>query len=106
MNNSGLPADVQEFMDHIGQNVKMSGHLAWEEKAKIKEAMMDYRDRWSRSRVTPEALKEKCLQVGMRDDETRLVLDWLDKAQKGKRLIPSRRIGLRWPGDQGSNRPG
>ncbi|MEV3848134.1 MULTISPECIES: hypothetical protein [Streptomyces griseus group] len=102
MDNTGLPADVEEFMDHqIGQNVKQSGCLHWEEKAKLKEAMMDYRDRWSRFRVTPEALREKCFAVGMREDETRLVMDWLDKAQNGKHLIPSRRIGLKWPGNQG-----
>ncbi|MEV0480063.1 hypothetical protein AB0I69_05490 [Streptomyces sp. NPDC050508] len=97
MNSTGLPADVNEFMDDIAMNVKQSGCLAWEEKAKIKEAMMDYRDRWSRSRVTPEALREKCLQIGMRDDETRLTMDWLNKTQNGRQLNPSRRIGLRWP---------
>ncbi|WP_141743750.1 hypothetical protein [Streptomyces agglomeratus] len=97
MNNPGLPADVNKFMDDIGRHVKLSGCLVWQEKAKIKEAMMDYRDHWSRPLVTPEALREKCLQIGMREDETRLVMDWLNKTQNGGILIPKRRIGLKWP---------
>ncbi|MFZ4300998.1 hypothetical protein ACOZE3_24170 [Streptomyces cinereoruber] len=91
MSTPGLPPDVDKFMDYIGQNVKLSGCLAWEEKAKIKADMMNVRTRWEISRVSPDALRKKCLEIDLKDSETRDVMDWLGKVQQGRQLRPNPR---------------
>ncbi|MET9915039.1 hypothetical protein ABZZ74_51800, partial [Streptomyces sp. NPDC006476] len=60
MSNSGLPADVDEIMDLVGAWAEVSGHLKWNEQARIKADMMNVRHRWSSSRVSLEALRSKC----------------------------------------------
>ncbi|MCX4971410.1 hypothetical protein [Streptomyces sp. NBC_00620] len=88
MSNSGLPADVDEIMDLIGSWVEMSGYLKWNEQAKIKADMMNVRHRWSSSRVSSETLRGKCQAIGLVDDETTKVVEWLHAAQEGRQLSP------------------
>jgi hypothetical protein len=90
MSNSGLPADVDKIMDLIGSWAEMSGYLKWNEQAKIKADMMNVRHRWSSSRVSPEALRSKCRAVGLADDETSKVVEWLCATQEGRQLHPHR----------------
>ncbi|MFF7249979.1 hypothetical protein ACFZBU_39525 [Embleya sp. NPDC008237] len=69
-NDSGLPADVDEIMDLIGVEAEMSGCFKWNEQAKVKADMMNVPRRWQPSRVSAEALREKCRVVGLAEDET------------------------------------
>jgi hypothetical protein len=88
MSNSGLPADVDEIMDLIGSWAEMSGFFKWNEQAKIKADMMNVRHRWSSSRVSPEAIRSKCQAIGLVDDETAKIVEWLRATQEGRRLSP------------------
>ncbi|GAA2338549.1 hypothetical protein OKJ48_04745 [Streptomyces kunmingensis] len=99
MSSSDLPADVEAFMDFIGVNIKASGGLVWNERDRLKSDMMLVRQRWSPSRVSKEALRTKCEAVGMSDQETAKVVDWLQKTQSGRRLVPQHTKGFRWHQD-------
>lgn len=101
MSASGLPSDVDAFMEWIGQNVRMcGGDLDWVEKAKIKADMMNVRARWRPSRVTPDALRDKCQAMGLRPEDVAAIVGWLEKVQAGRRLVPHRHYRAdRWPQD-------
>ncbi|TXS50138.1 hypothetical protein [Streptomyces sp. t39] len=86
MTDFGLPSDVNGFMDFIGENITASGGLVWEERERIKCDMMLVRHRWAASRVTADALRGKCVAIGMTDDEAAMMVDWLGKAQTNRQL--------------------
>ena len=88
MTNSNLPTDVDEIMDFLGQQAEMSGYFKWNEEHKLKGDMRNMAHRWAPSRVPAEALRSKCLAVGLSDEDTAKVLDLLGKVQSGRRLIP------------------
>jgi len=98
---SGLPSDVDAFMEWIGQNVRLcGGDLDWVEQARIKADMMNVRARWYASRVTPDALRDKCEALGLRAEDIAAIVGWLGKVQAGRRLAPHRdHRGYRWPQD-------
>lgn len=99
MSNSGLPSDVEQFMDFIGMNIKASGAFVWEERDRIKSDMMLVRDRWAPSRVPVEPLRIKCQAVGMTTEDAAEVIEWLLKAQTGGQLRPNRIKDFRWHQD-------
>jgi hypothetical protein len=91
MGTSSLPGDVDDIIKLTGMWVKMSGgFFAWQEQSKIKADMMNERSRWNRSRVTADALRDRCLAVGLTAEDTAKIVDWLEKTQAGKRLVPER----------------
>ncbi len=96
MSEPQLPADVDAFMDFIGGHVAQSGCLAWEERARIKADMKNVGHRWYASRVTPDALRAKCVAVGMRENETADVLSWLKSIQSGQQVRPEYHRNFRW----------
>ncbi|MFB7584646.1 hypothetical protein [Streptomyces hydrogenans] len=83
-----LPADVNNFLDFIGMNIKASGGFVWNERDRIKSDMMRERGRWSPSRVSPEALRNKCEEIGMTAEDADKVTNWLRSTQAGKQLRP------------------
>ncbi|MFM9700384.1 hypothetical protein [Streptomyces europaeiscabiei] len=88
MTNSELPADVDEIMDYIGKQAEMSGYFKWNEQEKLKADMMTMPHRWLPSRVSIEALRNKCRAVGLAEEETAKIVEWLGKIQEGRRLRP------------------
>lgn len=99
MSNSGLPSDVDAFMDFIGTNIAASGGFVWNERDRIKSDMMLVRHRWATHRVTPEAFRDKCLAVGMTAEEADEVTGWLRSTQAGKQLRPRWIKDFRWNQD-------
>lgn len=94
-----LPPDVSAFLDWVGEMARLSGCLDWRERDRIKSDMMKVPERWTASRVPAEALRSKCLAVGLREDETRDVIDWLLRVQAGRQLRPRWIRDYRWPDD-------
>lgn len=99
MSNSGLPSDVDQFMDFIGMNIKASGAFVWNERDRIKSDMMLVRDRWAPSRVSVEPFRSKCEAVGMSAEDAAEVVDWLRKTQTGRQLRPNHIKDFRWHQD-------
>lgn len=96
MNSLPLPPGVEAFMDYVGVNIKLSGGFVWNERDKIKSDMMRVRERWAASRVSAEALRDKCENIGMTANEADEVVDWLRKRQAGRRLVPGYDKKFQW----------
>ncbi|MFE9855626.1 hypothetical protein [Streptomyces sp. NPDC005780] len=99
MTSPDLPPDVDAFMDFIGQNIELSGDLVWQERDRLKSDMMLVPNRWAPSRVSPEAFRSKCEVVGMTSEDVAEVVDWLRRAQSGRRLRPQHIKDYRWHQD-------
>ncbi|WP_068056354.1 hypothetical protein [Nocardia xishanensis] len=91
MSNLDLPADVSAILEHVGRYAEgYGGHMKWNEEAKLKADMMNMRHRWGSHRVSVAALRHKCREVGLSDEDTNLIVDLLTKTQAGRRLIPQK----------------
>lgn len=63
-------------------------HLKWYEQDMFTADLMNVRHR--RHSVDLAAFRSACLSEGMRTEDTQMLVDWLAKAQAGRRLIPSK----------------
>jgi hypothetical protein len=85
-----LPDDVSRILDYLAMSAKgYSGKMKWTEVAKLKADMNNARGRWRIGRVSPEAVRSKCLDAGLSTADTDVVVEMLAKVQKGLRLGPS-----------------
>lgn len=62
------------------------GYLKWNEVAMVKADMMNVRHRWLD--VDVEDFRRRCQQAGMDLGETAELVDYLRRAQAGRRLVP------------------
>jgi hypothetical protein len=84
-----LPPTIAGIVEFLAMMAKgYNNHLKWNEQDMFKADLMNVRHRW-RS-VDIAAFRSKCLSEGMRTEDTQLLVDWLAKAQSGRRLIPSK----------------
>jgi hypothetical protein len=85
----GLPPSVASIAEHLARWAKgYNNHLKWNEKAMFKADLMNARRRWHG--VSPEKFAAKLRQEGMRGEDIAELIDWLKKAQAGRRLVPQR----------------
>jgi hypothetical protein len=85
----GLPPSVASIAEFLAMAAKgYNNHLKWNEQAMFKADLMNVRHRWHG--VDPSALARKLEGEGMRAQDVTLLIDWLRKAQAGRRLIPQR----------------
>jgi hypothetical protein len=85
----GLPPSVAHVAEYLARWAKgYNNHLKWNEKAKFKADLMNARRRWHG--VSPEAFAAKLRKEGMRGEDIAELIDWLKKAQAGRRLVPQR----------------
>jgi hypothetical protein len=83
----GLPPSVAAIAEYLARWAKGYGnHLKWNEKAKFKADLMNARRRWVA--VSPAAFAAKLREEGMRGEDIVELVDWLKKAQVGRRLVP------------------
>ena len=85
----GLPSSVAEFAVYLARMAKgYDNHLKWNEEAKFKADLMNARHRWRG--VSPDVFAAKLRKEGMRDEDITVLVEWLRKAQQGRRLVPQR----------------
>ncbi|MGG7466211.1 hypothetical protein [Plantibacter sp. YIM 135347] len=84
----GLPPSVADIIEFVGGAAAGYGHLKWNEEAMLKADMMNVWQRWSR--VDSSALAAKCRAVGLTQEETAEIIDWLKRRQQGRRLVPEK----------------
>jgi hypothetical protein len=86
-----LPADLEQILEYIANMAKgYTSGLKWNEVAKLKSDMMKVRHRWSPDRAPVEVVRARCLELGMSLKDAATVVDLLQKAQAGRRLVPQR----------------
>jgi len=85
----GLPPSVARIAEYLARWAKgYDNHLKWNEKAKFKADLMNARRRWGA--VKPEMFAAKLRKEGMRGEDITELVDWLEKAKAGRRLLPQR----------------
>lgn len=85
----GLPPSVASIAEYLAMMAKgYDNHLKWNEQAMFKADLMNLRHRWLR--VDVAAFRKKCLDEGMRVEDVTELVDWLRKAQDGRRLVPQK----------------
>ncbi|MGC5225305.1 hypothetical protein ACPW96_22295 [Micromonospora sp. DT81.3] len=83
-----LPASVDSIIERFGRWT--AGYGPWRRNAlaKLKGDMTNVRQRWLH--VNPVQLAEKCRNVGLTEDETAEIVDWVRRVQRGRRLVARR----------------
>lgn len=61
-------------------------HLKCNEVAKLKSDLMEVPQRWAG--VAVDAIRERCISLGMADEDAHQIADLVTKAQAGRRLVP------------------
>ncbi|MEU4567037.1 hypothetical protein [Micromonospora sp. NPDC023956] len=88
-NTEDLPPSVASIAEYLAMKAKgYDNHLKWNEQAMFKADLMNVRHRWHR--VEPGAFAGKLRDEGMREEDIAELVDWLKKAQAGRRLVPDR----------------
>ena len=86
-----LPDDINQIIEYLAEAAKgYHTGLKWNEEAKLKSDMMKVRERWTSHRAPIDAVKAKCVEAGLWDEDTATIIDLLRKTQAGKRLVPRR----------------
>lgn len=84
-----LPKDIVDILEHLARMAKgYDNHLKWNEEAKLKADLMHNRRFWRDVPLT--AIRSKCRELGMRDEDIALIADLVGRAQQGRRLIAQR----------------
>lgn len=85
----GLPPSVAGIAEFLAEAAAgYDNYLKWNEQAMFKADLMNVRERWRH--VDPLVFRTKCLREGMRPEDVEELMDWLKRAQAGRRLIPHR----------------
>lgn len=84
-----LPKDVTAAIEYLARWAKgYDNHLKWDEKAKFKADLMNARARWIG--IDLDLFRRGCIEAGMRAVDVQELVDWLAKAQAGRRLVSAR----------------
>ena len=84
-----LPNGIDGVLEYLAEMAAGYGnHLKWNEVAMLKADLMNVRHRWIG--VPVEAISERCLALGMRQEDVKEIKDLVIKAQAGRRLVPQR----------------
>lgn len=82
-----LPKGISRILKLVAEDCRASGNvLDWVMIAKLKGDLNNRRGRWRG--VSVDAIAERCRELGMREKDIAGVTDLVEKAQKGRRLVP------------------
>jgi hypothetical protein len=82
-----LPPAVARIAEHLAEWARgYNNHLKWNELSKFKADLMNARPRWRD--VSPTSFAAKLRNEGMREEDVTELVDWLTRAQAGRRLVP------------------
>jgi hypothetical protein len=80
-----LPKDVERILEYVaGMAAGYSSGLKWNEEDKLKADMMNQPERWSN--VTPEGVRAKCHELGMRPNDIDTIVDFVQRRREGRRF--------------------
>ncbi|MBN9632777.1 MAG: hypothetical protein J0I18_19590 [Actinobacteria bacterium] len=80
-----LPNGVDGILEHIASMAAgYSSGLKWDEEDKLKADMMNRPDRWVP--ITPEQVRAKCRELGMRPGDIDTVVGFLQRRKDGRRF--------------------
>jgi len=89
MDSVPLPPSVVGIIEHLARMARgYNNHLKWNEQAMFKADLMNVRHRWLK--VDSAAFRARCIAEGMRLEDVAELVDWLDKAKTGRRLVPQK----------------
>jgi hypothetical protein len=82
-----LPNGIPDILEYLAAAAKgYDNRLKWNEIAKLKADLMNVRGRWAD--VPVPAIRDRCIELGMRTDDAVKIADLVTKAQAGRRLVP------------------
>lgn len=82
-----LPNGVDEIVEYLARKARgYDNHLKWNEQDKLKADLMNATERWRA--ITPERLRARALDAGMRAADADLIADYLRRRKQGRRLVP------------------
>ena len=83
----GLPEDISRVLEHLATMAAGYGNsMKWNEEAKLKSDLMKNRQAWMD--IPIGAIRQKCSDLGMALADTNTIIELVEKAQAGKRLVP------------------
>lgn len=86
---TNLPNGIDGVLEYLAEMAAGYGnHLKWNEVAMLKADLMNARQRWIN--VPVETISERCLALGMRQEDVNEIKDLVTKAQVGRRLVPQK----------------
>lgn len=84
-----LPDDIVKILEHLADWASgYDNHLKWNEEAKLKADLMHNRRYWVG--FPTSAVRVKCVELGMCEEDVSLIADLVGRAQQGRRLVPQR----------------
>jgi hypothetical protein len=84
-----MPEDIERILKYIANSAQGYGNqLKWNEIAMLKSDMMKHMVRWQL--VTPVQVKDRCLELGMNEEDTAAIVSMLKRRLEGRRLVPSK----------------
>lgn len=84
-----LPPDIVDILEGLAIMAKgYDNYLKWNEEAMLKADLMNNRRYWKG--FPAKAVRDKCLELGMRGEDADRIFDYVSRAQAGRRLIPDR----------------
>lgn len=80
-----LPNGVDRILEHTAAMASgYSSGLKWNEEDKLKADMMNRPDRWLP--ITPDQVRAKCRELGMRPDDIDTIVGFLQRRRDGRRF--------------------
>ena len=82
-----LPNGIPEILEYLATMARgYDNHLKWNEVAELKADLMNVRHRWAG--VSVDSIRARCLDLGLRTEDVREIVELVAKAQAGRRLVP------------------
>jgi hypothetical protein len=86
---NGIPPGVEQILRCLAEKARGYGNrLKWNEVAKLKSDLMLVPERWSG--IEAAAILRRCVQLGMRGQDARDISQFVERRQRGGRLVPRR----------------
>jgi hypothetical protein len=82
-----LPNGIAEILEYLATRASgYDNHQKWNEVAQLKADLMNVRQRWIG--VSVDSIRARCLELGLRTEDVREIVELVAKAQAGRRLVP------------------
>jgi hypothetical protein len=84
-----LPNGIADILAHLARMAAgYNNHLKWNEVAQLKADLMNVRGRWLGVAIAD--VDEHCRSLGMREEDVTQIVNLVQKAQAGRKLVPQK----------------